>query len=167
MALLQDTGAALAGLTRPHWWAVCVSHGEHRAPEELQTVGPAGVKPPGSGSGTSSKRPTHTRGASKGGHSPATWKNSTCESREGPPNMLGTISPNGVGRVRSCRVWPEISRGCSKHAQLSSTGCRPDAQLQWRPTSGAPGGSSTEGGQGHSSDHLTIMTSKCRLPESY
>lgn len=86
---------------------------------------------------------------------------------EGPPNMLGTISPNGVGRVRSCRVWPEISRGCSKHAQLSSTGCRPDAQLQWRPTSGAPGGSSAEGGQGHSSGHLTIMTSKCRRPESY
>ena len=67
-------------------------------------MGLAGVKPPGSGFGTSSKRPTQTREASKGGRSPATWKNSTCESWEAPPNTLGTISPNGVGRVRSCRA---------------------------------------------------------------
>lgn len=116
MALLQDTGAGLAGLTRPHWWAVCVSDGEHRAPVELQTVGPAGVKPPGSGFGTSSKRPTHTRGASKGGHSPATWKNSTCvlgrpaqharnnltkRSREGQELQFGQKFPEGVPSMLS------------------------------------------------------------------
>lgn len=47
-----------------------------RSPQELQAVGPAGVKPPGSGFGTSSKRPVHTREASKGDISPATRRNS-------------------------------------------------------------------------------------------
>ena len=48
---------------------------------------------------------------------------------------------------------------CSKHAQLSSR------RLQARCW--APGGSSAEGGRGHSSGRLTIMTSKCRHPESH
>lgn len=148
-----------------HWQAACC---QRRAPKELQAVGLAGVKPPGSGFGTSSKRPTQTREASGGGTCLATRRNSTCESWEGPPIMLGTISPSRVGRGQKLwsRVWPEVSTGCSKHAQLSSAGCRPDAQLQWGPTSGAPGGSSAEGGPGHSSGRLTIMTSKCRRPES-
>lgn len=37
-------------------------------PKEFQTVGLAGVKPPGGGFGTSSKRPTWFREASEGGH---------------------------------------------------------------------------------------------------
>lgn len=104
-------------------------------------MGLAGVKPPGSGFGTSSKRPTQTREASKGGILLPPGKTLHVSlGRPAQPAQNNLTKRSREGQELQSRVWPEISRGCSKHAQLSSAGCKPDARLQWRPTSGAPGG---------------------------
>lgn len=66
----------------------------------------------------------------------------------------------GEGQQFQSRVWREVSTGCSKHAQLGSH------RLQARCW--APGGSSLlRAGQDTALAALTIMTSKCRHPETY
>lgn len=145
------------------------AHSQRGAPEELQAMGLAGVRPPGSGFGTSAKRPTQTREAGEGEcfsrhlEKFYTW----VQGRSTQQALCEFTQLRGEGQELQSRVWPEISRVCSKHSQLSSPGCRPDARLRGRPTSGAPGGSSAEGGWGHSPGHLTIMISKCRRAERH
>lgn len=124
-------------------------------------LGPAGAKPPGSGFGTSSKRPTE--GSAQGG-------TVSCHLEELLPCVRpGKIRPRCSEQAHQTG-WggpeaPEqsLARNFQRVFQAHSAGL-PQAAGQML---GSCEGPLAEGGLGHSSGRLTTTTSKWRCPETY